>query len=134
PGARLRIIGSGRDEAQFREQARQADVTDSVEFLGWLDYGKALNELAHCDVGLVPHHATASWQTTIPNKLFDYMSLGKPVIVSNARPTERIVTEERCGLVFADQDARSLAEAIVAMGDPSLREACGRQGRDAIVR
>jgi glycosyltransferase involved in cell wall biosynthesis len=134
PRARLRVIGSGRDEGLFREQARQAGVTDCVEFLGWLEYRQALSVLTRCDVGLVPHHATASWQTTIPNKLFDYMSLGKPVIVSSARPTERIVTEERCGLVFKDQDAAALAEAIVSMGDPAVSEACGRRGREAIVR
>ena len=134
PRARLMVIGSGRDEAQFQDEARRAGVTDCVDFLGWRDYRDALADLSRCDVGLVPHHATRSWQTTIPNKLFDYMSLGKPVIVSNARPTERIVTEERCGLVFADQDPGALAEAIVAMGDPAVREACGRRGREAIER
>jgi len=134
PRVRLIIIGSGRDEAMFKEEARALGVTDCVDFLGWLDYRDALAALRRCDVGLVPHHATASWQTTIPNKLFDYMSLGKPVIVSSARPTERIVNEERCGLVFADQDPRSLAAAVVAMADPAVREACGRRGRDAIER
>ena len=133
-GARLVVIGSGRDEGRFREEARRAGVSEAVEFRGWMDYGDALAYLARCDVGLVPHHVTESWQTTIPNKLFDYMSIGKPVIVSNARPTERIVTEERCGLVFRDRDVAALAEAIVAMGDPAVREACGRRGRDAIAR
>jgi glycosyltransferase involved in cell wall biosynthesis len=134
PGARLVVIGSGRDEPAFREEARQAGVDDVVEFLGWLDYREALTRLRRCDVGLVPHHATASWQTTIPNKLFDYMSLGKPVIVSDARPTRRIVTEEGCGLVFRDRDIRALADAIVAMGDPAFRDECGRRGQDAIRR
>jgi glycosyltransferase involved in cell wall biosynthesis len=133
PGARLMVIGSGRDAAAFREHARQTGVGDAVEFLGWLDYPEALRRLRGCDVGLVPHHATTSWQTTIPNKLFDYMSLGKPVIVSDARPTKRIVTEEGCGLVFPDRDVAALAEAIVAMGDPDVRDACGRRGRDAIA-
>lgn len=134
PRARLVIIGSGRDEGQFRQEAARTGVADCVEFRGWVEYKEALAWLSRCDVGLVPHHATQSWQTTIPNKLFDYMSLGKPVIVSNARPTERIVTEERCGLVFRDRDAASLAEAIVQMGDPAFREACGQRGRAAIVR
>jgi glycosyltransferase involved in cell wall biosynthesis len=134
PHARLMVIGSGRDEAMFKEQARALGVTDCVDFLGWLDYRDALAALRRCDVGLVPHHATASWQTTIPNKLFDYMSLGKPVLVSSARPTERIVTEERCGMVFTDQDPQALTDAIVAMADPTVREACGRRGREAIER
>jgi len=134
PRARLVIIGSGRDEGRLREEARIAGVTACVEFRGWVEYREALGCLSRCDVGLVPHHATASWQTTLPNKLFDYMSLGKPVIVSNVRPTERIVAEEGCGLVFRDRDAAALAEAIVALGDPALREACGGRGREAVRR
>jgi len=134
PGARLVVIGAGRDEWRFREEAGRLGVTGSVEFRGWVDYKDALALLAQCDVGLVPHHVTESWQTTMPNKLFDYMSLGKPVIVSNARPTERVVNEERCGLVFPDRDPTALAEAIVAMADPAARAAYGRRGRDAIHR
>jgi glycosyltransferase involved in cell wall biosynthesis len=132
PRARLVIIGSGRDDTQLREQASRAGVADSVAFLGWVEYTEALAWLSRCDVGLVPHHATASWQTTIPNKLFDYMSLGKPVIVSSARPTERIVTEAQGGLIFQDRDPASLADAIVAMADPAFRGACGQRGRQAI--
>jgi glycosyltransferase involved in cell wall biosynthesis len=134
PRARLVIIGSGRDEGRFRAEAARAGVTAGVEFRGWMDYEDALTYLSRCDVGLVPHHVTESWQTTIPNKLFDYMSIGKPVLVSDARPTERIVREERCGLVFPDRDERALAEAIVALGDPDVREACGQRGREAIRR
>ena len=134
PRARLVIIGAGRDEGRFRAEADRAGVADGVDFLGWMDYEDALTYLSRCDVGLVPHHVTESWQTTIPNKLFDYMSLGKPVLVSNARPTERVVREEGCGLVFPDRDASALAEAIVALGDAAVREACGRRGRDAIRR
>src|SRR5262249_9526668 len=134
PRVRLVVIGSGRDEELFKQQARAAGVADSVEFRGWVEYGQALRYIATCDVGLVPHHATASWNTTIPNKLCDYMSLRKPVIVSNAKPTERIVAEEQCGLVFSDRDASALAEAIVALADPLVREECGRRGREAVCR
>jgi glycosyltransferase involved in cell wall biosynthesis len=134
PRARLFIIGSGRDDAQLRAEAGRTAGADGIEFKGWVEYQEALAWLSRCDVGLVPHHATESWQTTIPNKLFDYMSLGKPVIVSSVRPTARIVTEEQCGLVFQDRDAASLADAIVRMGDPAFRQACGRRGREAIVR
>src|SRR5262249_24700170 len=134
PRARLVIIGAGRDEGRFKAEAAQAGVTEGVEFRGWMDYEDALAYLARGDVGLVPHHVTDSAQTTTPNKLLDYMPLGKPVLVSNARPTERIVREEGCGLVFPDRDAAALAEAIVALSYPPVREACGQRGREAIRR
>ena len=134
PGVRLVVIGSGRDEGYFRDEASRAGVSDRVEFRGWIDYDEALACVARCDVGLVPHHVTESWQTTIPNKLFDYMAMGKPVIVSNARPTERIVASERCGVVFKDRDANALAEAIASVADRGVREEYGRRGQEAVRR
>jgi len=134
PNARLVVIGSGRDEELFRKQARVVGVNDRVEFRGWVEYRQALDHISNCDIGLVPHHATVNWQTTSPNKLFDYMSLGKPVIVSSARPTARIVAEEQCGLVFSDRNPRELADAIVRLSDPSVRNMYGNRGQEAVRR
>ena len=134
PGVKLVIVGSGRHESDFRLLVDQLRLQDSVQFLGWLDYSKAIEVIRESDVGLVPHHATESWNTTIPNKLFDYMSMGKPVIVSNAKPTERIVREERCGIVFEEKNAEDLARAILALERKATREEMGRCGRDAVAK
>ena len=69
PGVKLVIVGSGRHESDFRLLVDQLRLQDSVQFLGWLDYSKAIEVIRESDVGLVPHHATESWNTTIPNKL-----------------------------------------------------------------
>jgi glycosyltransferase involved in cell wall biosynthesis len=134
PGVKLVIVGSGRHEGDFKRLVDQLKLQDSVQFLGWLDYSKAIEVIRESDVGLVPHHATESWNTTIPNKLFDYMSMGKPVLVSNAKPTERIVREERCGIVFKERDAEDLARAILALEHKAAREEMGRCGRESVAK
>jgi glycosyltransferase involved in cell wall biosynthesis len=131
---RLLILGSGRDEERFRALIKQLNLAEHIDCLGWVDYTKAMAYIAHADIGLVPHHATDSWNSTIPNKLFDYMSMGKPVIVSNAKPTQRIVQEERCGIVFQEQNSSDLARAILALADRDLRDEQGKRGREAVVR
>lgn len=133
-GVRLLIVGSGRHERVFRSLAEQLNLLEQVQFLGWLDYAAAIQVIDESDVGLVPHHATDSWNTTVPNKLFDYMSKGKPVIASNAKPVERIVREEQCGIVFMEQDADDLARAILTLERESTRIAMGQRGRDAVAR
>ena len=133
PGLKLSVIGSGRDEESFKALVAELGLTEEVQFLGWLEYGAAIEHVSAADVGLVPHHATRSWNSTIPNKLFDYMSLGKPVIVSNAKPAERIVTEENCGLVFEDRNADALADAILQLSDRRFRQALGARGQTAVV-
>ena len=133
PNLRLLIIGSGRDAERLHAMVRGKGLAERVQFLGWIDYKEAIRYIRDADIGLVPHHATDSWNTTIPNKLFDYMSMGKPVIVSNAKPTERIVREEHCGVVFREKDPEDLVRAIFDLASPATREEMGRHGRDAVV-
>jgi glycosyltransferase involved in cell wall biosynthesis len=83
-------------------------------------------------VGLVPHHATESWNTTIPNKLFDYMAAGLAVITSDAAPAARVVRETGAGAVYPHEDPEALAIVFAEMASAHVRGAYGRCGRDAI--
>lgn len=131
---RLSIIGSGRDRTLFDAMARGLSLDqDSVTFHGYLPNQDALRILESADVGVVPHFATESCNTTIPNKLFDYMAYGLPVVTSDARPLARIVRETGCGIVFRDRNGPELAMALRTLMDPAVRRACGDAGRNAIA-
>ena len=88
--------------------------------------------MAEADVGVIPHYATEAWNSTIPNKLFDYMLSGLPVLVSDACPTARIVQAEACGLVFRDRDVNDLVRCILALRDRSVCSEMGLRGRRAV--
>lgn len=88
--------------------------------------------VASADVGVVPHHADEAWNTTIPNKLFDYMAAGLPVITSDARPAARIIKDTNAGIVFRSADTQSLAQAIIKLANPQLRMRMGEAGRNSI--
>ena len=133
-GVRLVIVGSGAHQQDFRQLASDLQLQEHVIFMGWLDYSQAIAAINDSDVGIVPHHATESWNSTIPNKLFDYMSMSKPVIVSDAKPAARIVKEERCGIVVEDRNVEDLAHAILRLTDESVRGEMGRRGREAVMQ
>ena len=126
------IGGLGRD-VTYPADAAALGIAHRVSFHGHVPYDEALRIVAAADVGIVPHHATEHWRTTIPNKLFDYMAAGVPVLVSDAPPTKRIVEQAGCGLVFADRDARDLARCIAALMDPNARRRLGRAGQRAVA-
>jgi glycosyltransferase involved in cell wall biosynthesis len=130
--ARLTAIGDGTCLKHFQELARRLDVQDRVSLPGRLSFRHVRDILATSDIGLIPHYATEAWNSTIPNKLFDYMALGLPVIVSDAKPTGRIVREGRCGEVFHDRDPDDLARCIRILEDADLRSSQGQRGREAI--
>jgi glycosyltransferase involved in cell wall biosynthesis len=80
----------------------------------------------------MPHQKCESWDTTIPNKLFDYMAAGLPVVSSNADPCERILAQTGAGVVFRSNDADDLAAALSRMFDPTTRASLGAAGQRAI--
>jgi glycosyltransferase involved in cell wall biosynthesis len=104
-----------------------------VRFLGRVPYADAVKLLQTADVGVVPHVANESWNTTIPNKLFDYMAAGLAVLTSNAKPAARVVDECAAGVIFRDTDAASCAAAIRRLADPEFRAECGANGRRAVA-
>jgi glycosyltransferase involved in cell wall biosynthesis len=126
------VIGQGPSLDALRTLARNLGVVDRVHFEGRLPYKRVLTLMAQADVGVIPHYSTAAWNSTIPNKLFDYMLAGLPVLVSDTRPTARIVTEEGCGRVFRDRDVDDLARCILALGDCGVRHEMGRRGQEAV--
>jgi glycosyltransferase involved in cell wall biosynthesis len=135
PPMRLTLIGDGRDRADFERLAGTLDLgPDRVRFLGAVPNADALRLLTQADIGIIPHHADESWNSTIPNKLFDYMAAGLAVLASNARPVERVIHETGCGLVFRDRDPVDMAEALDRLRDPVVRRGYGEAGREGIAR
>ncbi len=132
--ATLSVIGEGPNLDEFRAMARQLEVSDRVTFTGRLPFSRVQDFVDRSDVGLIPHYATDAWNTTIPNKLFDYMASELPVIVSDAKPMARIVREERCGMVFIDRDPYDLARCVKGLVDPVVRKQMGQCGQTAIRR
>jgi glycosyltransferase involved in cell wall biosynthesis len=129
------LIGTGRDITLFRRRAAAAGVLDSsVVFHGHVpSHEDALRIIADADIGVLPHRRCTHWDHTIPNKLFDYMAAGLPVLTSDARPFARIVRDAECGEVFKSRDADDLARAIGVLGDTTLRRRYGDNGRRAVL-
>lgn len=127
------VIGDGIYLEPLRCRAREYHLESVVEFKGWMDNSLVPQYIHESDVGIIPHYKTAHTDTTIPNKLFDFMACGKPVIVSDADPMKRIVMEEQCGLVFRSGDPDDLRRAIEqALTDPDALLKMGTNGQRAV--
>lgn len=129
---RFTCVGTGVQLEQLRADAFNCGVAETVRFVGWQPDLRPW--LASTDIGLVPPHVTDHWNMTMPNKLYDLMAWGKPVVVSDTRPMRRVVEQERCGTVFASGDPASLATALRSLADPATRRELGQRGRSAVQR
>jgi glycosyltransferase involved in cell wall biosynthesis len=130
PRVRFTLVGTGKLQAELQRQAAAAGVSEAVQFLGWQPDLRPF--LARADAGIVPPHGSAHYDVTMPNKLYDLMAFGKPVLVSDTAPMRRVVSDADCGIVFRSGDAEALASAVERLRDPELRRRLGANGRAAV--
>ncbi|MCE5203449.1 MAG: glycosyltransferase family 4 protein [Coriobacteriales bacterium] len=133
PAAMLTIVGDGDALPTLRALTDELGLADHVRFTGWLGKDEAMTYIADANVALVPHHRSPHTDATIPHKLFQYMALGRPVIVSDCAPLARIVRQEGCGLVFRSGDAVDLASQVLKVADPATAGEMAAAGRAAVL-
>lgn len=133
PNARLLLVGKGVSRPDLEALSCSLGLQDRVTFLDFQPFRALPTFIQLSDVFLIPHISTPLIEVTMPNKLFQPMILGKPVLVSSTGPMMRVVTDARCGLVFQERDPRSLAEQIIRLRDPELRRRLGENGRRAVA-
>jgi glycosyltransferase involved in cell wall biosynthesis len=130
---RLIVIGDGPARRDLEDLADRQGVSDKVQFTGWIDSDKRYAYLMEGDVGIVPHVDCELCQTTIPNKLFDYMAAGLPVLTTDLKPVREIVRNSNCGFVIASDpcDIADQLRSIAALDHEDLRRR-GEAGRQAV--
>jgi glycosyltransferase involved in cell wall biosynthesis len=129
PFIRFYIAGSGPHEPQIRNLIAQEGVEGLVELVGFVPFNEIRLYLEKSDLCLIPHVNNAFINTTMPNKLFQYMFMGKPVLVSDARPLARIVRESGSGFVFESGNPASAAASIEAAYAARDDLSIGERGR-----
>lgn len=115
---RFLIIGDSREHDYLRRIAHDRDLKN-VTFTGWIPVAEALNLINISKVGLCPFLRNIHHDTTYANKMFQYMALGKPVIVSNCTAQANFVIKENCGLVFEAGNSEDLCNQIIKLTDLS---------------
>ena len=132
PLVHLYIAGTGKDLPRLKTIAEAEGVSDLVTYLGFLPFDQIHRYVMKSDLCLVPHVYNEFINTTIPNKLFQYMVLGKPVLVSNARPLARIVGQCGCGFIFKSGSRKDAAAKIIAAHEARRDESYGARGKTCV--
>ena len=124
------VVGNGYATRQLKELMLKKRVQDYILWTGWVDHKNMFDYLKACKAGVIPHFTSDHVNTTIPNKIFDYMGLGLPVITSDAIPLKRVIEEEKCGIAFKSGDSADLARAILQMHES--KEHFGENGKTSV--
>ena len=115
--------GDGEQAAAWRAQAAGLS---NVIFTGWLSVEAIEALLAMARIGLAAYAANAP--QGLPNKLFEYLSAGLPVVSSLRGEAERFLTETGCGATYSVGDAAALAAVLQELAaDDAARLEMGRR-------
>jgi len=127
---KLMVAGYGKDESILKPLFEK---NKNVEYLGKIPYDKIIEYTYNSDLlfalydPTIPNNKFAS-----PNKLFEAMMCGKPIIVSAGTAMAKIVSDEKCGLVVNYENKMELKNAILSLkNDQNLRNDLGNNGRSA---
>jgi glycosyltransferase involved in cell wall biosynthesis len=102
-----------------------ANNLSNVLFPGWLDEKMLASVLSIASTGLLSYEKFAA--QSLPNKLFEYLSAGLPVISSLEGETKVLIAESRCGVSYNSRDPMQLANKIQELcRDQALRCELGR--------
>lgn len=116
-----------------REKIQRLPGWKNVIELGFCNREKVKEILASTKVGLVLFHPLPNHTQAQPNKLFEYMAAGLPVITSDFPLWREIVDTVHCGKCVNPLDSQQIADAISWMLDnPEEAKRMGESGRRAV--
>jgi glycosyltransferase involved in cell wall biosynthesis len=109
----LIIAGSGDVIPQLTAQVNHSNLTEKVWFLQRMDYSKLMQITACCDLGLTLDKDTnINYRYSLPNKLFDYIHAGIPVLASDLVEVKKVVNGFQIGWIVSEVTPKNLVEAI----------------------
>lgn len=124
------IVGEGPAKNDLIKFVNILNINDNVEFFSWPGHSKIADYMYSANVCIIPQPSNDFINSGVPNKLFEYMSQGKTVLVSDAKPMSRIILETNSGKVFKSNDEYDFAKKLIEISNKNFDY--GKNGRKAV--
>jgi glycosyltransferase involved in cell wall biosynthesis len=125
----VRIAGTGTLEGQVREVSGR---NGKLSFLGYLSRERMMSEIGGADLVIaLLDPSNENNRIGTPNRLFEAMAAGTPVLVSSGTLSGSIVEEEGCGYSIEWSEG-SFRKVLSELSVAGMRDKIGENGRKAV--
>ncbi len=133
PRIQIALVGDGDRKADLIARAAELGLTN-VTFAGPIPKRDVPSWLARADACLLTYQDAPLFGGALPNKLFDYMGAGRPIIAAVPDgEAARAVRAAGCGVVTPAEDPAALADALTVLaGDRVSAHQMGAAGREYV--
>lgn len=111
--ALLIIIGSGDAIPVLKKLCKEHTLENKIRFIDRKPYEEMMNYTFHADLGLsLDKNTNRNYQFSLPNKIFDYIHAGTPVLASDLVEITHIVKTYKVGEILVDVSPKIIADTI----------------------
>ena len=126
------LIGSGPEEKNLKDYSKQNNI-ENVKFIGQVPKNKISDYMSLADCGIIPLKNIPVFETTIPSKIFDYMSANLPILLGVKGEAKEILEQSKAGITFKPDDVNDLKDKILYLRDnKSELDEMRLKGRDFV--
>lgn len=112
-GVLLLIIGEGQEMNVVREIATRPPLQNKIKLFGKMPFERLQQYTMQASLGLsLDKDLHLNYKYSLPNKLFDYIRAGVPVLASKLPETERIINEYQIGMFISSHEPKDIADGI----------------------
>ncbi|HEY5640200.1 MAG TPA: glycosyltransferase [Dehalococcoidia bacterium] len=129
PGLKLWVVGDGEARQALEDLTLRLGVSNAVEFTGWVKHEEVSDYIGRCRIGIVP-----MLYNQLPNKLFEYVAMGLPVVVGDV-PSIRTAFGPETVEYYRPGDADELADRVLAVyRDPDAARAMAERAQETFQK
>lgn len=125
---KLLLVGSGGEEVNIRNRAKELGITDKVIFTGQLDDVRPA--LAAMDIFAL----TSRSVETFSNAALEAMAMGLPAVLSDLSGASEMVNDRENGSIYTPGDVDALVQALESLLDVETRQNYGRRAREIVEK
>ena len=130
PEVKLVIVGKNTTDTILKQQVKDLQLEQFVDFEGWQNVALFQSYILASEICISPLHRNLQHDVAYANKIFQYMSLAKPLLVSDAIAQRKLVEKVACGLVHKERDSEDFSKKVLALyKSKPLRIELGESGK-----